>query len=496
MSQVPRRGGDALVWHLPGLERDPSAGPWHRGRTPAGHQFRAPAMESGEASLVAEEVCSAALQARRDRGVSEVAHRAGEAARALADAETAAGRQARERLGLELGWPEPLAGETLQRMARGWAPTTLMGLVRRELGDPAVLDGFVADPAAGDGPAGGAVPAGGDEPADGTPRGGGRRRTAAGPPLLLQVQSGNVPGVGITGILRALMVGSGVLVKSSRQCPGLAAAFARSLARRDPVLGRSVAVTWWPGGERPPEARTWAKRAGKAVVYGGEEAISGLRDLLPVECDLVRYGPKLGVGIVLRDADLPEAARSLSRDVCAYEQRGCLSPRLVFTVGEERREPFARLMAEALGDEVEASGRATLSAAEASAIRNLRAEVELGGHGVEARVVGPPGELGWTVLTAPRPRIETEALPRVVRIYRVPDVEGWARLLRPLEGRIQAVGYAGEAELDELARRSALLGACRIAPFGTVAWPPPDWMHDGRGQLAPLLRWTELEGPT
>ena len=32
-----------------------------------------------------------------------------------------------------------------------------------------------------------------------------------------------------------------------------------------------------------------------------------------------------------------------------------------------------------------------------------------------------------------------------------------------------------------------------IAPLERVPWPPPWWHHDGRGPLAALLRWTDLE---
>jgi hypothetical protein len=480
---------EAPAWHLPGLRASPRE-EWHAGETPTGRGFRAPSLTRADADRIAESVQSSALRARRERSVDDVARAAGEAALALADPTTAEGRRARALLGEELGWPEPMAAETLERMARGWSPTALRRLLRRELGDAALLDRFVPDEDGFDSPerASGAA-----RREEGALR---RSRTAAGPPLLLQVQSGNLPGVGIAGILRGLLVRSGMLVKTSRGKPGLAAEFARSLARRDPLLGRSLAVTWWPGGERPPAARSWTKRAGKVIVYGGDEAVTGVRSMLPPGADLVAYGPKVGVVVVLEDAaGAPGVAEALARDVCAYEQRGCVSPRLAFTVGEERREALAEELAGALGSIVKDTGRARIAPAEASAIRGLRSEVELGAHGQDARVMGPVDDVGWTVITGSRPRIETRALPRVVRVYSAPDLKAWGRLLQPLRGRIQAVGYAGESGRAQLAREAALLGACRVAPVGRIAWPPVDWLHDGRRQLLPLLRWTELEEP-
>ena len=66
-------------------------------------------------------------------------------------------------------------------------------------------------------------------------------------------------------------------------------------------------------------------------------------------------------------------------------------------------------------------------------------------------------------------------------------------LLAPLEGRIQSLGYVGTDGIEQMAEEASRLGVSRIAPLGTVAWPPSDWRHEGRFQLLPLLNWTEFE---
>lgn len=460
-------------WKLPGLDRADD-GAVHEGRTGSGHAFRTPALTEDEATNVAARVRDAALAAREERSVDEVIEAVAAAATDLADGGTTTGERARRILAAELGWGKELIEETLDGMAAGWDADTLTGLMDAELGDRRLVDGFVPS---------------GD--LDGT----GRARHASGPGALYQVQAGNVPGVGVTGVIRGLLVRSGVLVKTAREEPGLAAEFARSLARRDELLGRCVAATWWPGGEPDPAARIWAEAAGTVVVYGGPAAVEGVRASLPAGCPLVVYGPKIGVGVVLPDADLEEAARELARDVCVYEQRGCVSPRLAFTVPASRRLPFAEALDGALSDEVKRQGRRGLVPAEAAKLRALRAEVDLGARGEEARVLGDPGEIGWTVITSAASALETDALPRVVRVNGADDLASLGEALAPLGERIQAVGYSGEAGIRELARLAARLGACRVAPLGTLAWPPPDWRHDGRHQLLPLLRWTELEEP-
>lgn len=480
-SAGPRDDLPVQPWHLPGFSATGDDGDgvdgsaeWERGETAAGAAFRTPRLGEERAAALAEGVRSAALRSRDGQDLEAVIRAVSGAAVRLADADCRWGRAAVDLLGVELGWPRPVARRTLRGMSASWTAGALRELVESELGDPGVLDGYRPAPA---------------------PDGSRRLRRAAGPPLLLQVEAGNVPGVGVTAMIRALLVRSGVVVRPSRSEPGLAALFARSLYELSPRLGRSVAVCWWPREAEAPW-RQIANRSGEVVAYGGEEAVRQIRARLPGTVDLLAYGPKLGVAVLLPDADPDEAAPRLARDVCAYEQRGCVSPRIVLAPPDLRRD-VARRLEEAIGDRVRRDGAAPLPPARAGALRQVRARAEFGAGEEAPRLVGDPDELRWTVLTGGMPELRSEALPRVVRVYGVEGLSEVRRLLGRHEGRVQALGYAGRQGVRELAAAAARTGVSRLSPLGTGAWPPADWRHDGRHQLLPLLRWTDWElGPS
>lgn len=468
MTDGDRHQGEGS-WHLPGLPSDPVR-PGVEGTAASGRTYRVPRLEQVEAEAVAAEVRRAALEARRALSTAEVVATASHAALRLADPADPVGAEALRVLASELAWPEALSRETLAGMARGWTRAALLSVLEREFGGTEPLDGWVAGDT-------GALP--------------GRRRRAAGPPLLLVVHAGNVPGVAVTAALRGLLVRSGVLCRAPAAEPGLLACFARALAAESSLLGRCVATTWWPAAHDAPWAE-WVKRSGKVIVYGGEAAVEGVRDRVPAHVDLVAYGPRVGVAAVLPDAPLEEAASALARDVCAYEQQGCVSPRLAYAVGRDAAE-LGRALAKALEREVGRLPRPAPDAATAVAVRSARAEAEfaaLGGRPVRLETSGEAPT--WTVVVGGDPR-RSDPLPRFVRVHPVGDVAELERLLAPLEGRVQSVGYAGTKGLEALADAAARLGACRVAPVGTLAWPPADWLHDGRPQLLPLVDWTEWE---
>lgn len=229
------------------------------------------------------------------------------------------------------------------------------------------------------------------------------------------------------------------------------------------------------------------------IVYGGDGAVRRIRDLVPGGTDLVACGPGLGVAVLLPDASVPEAARRLAGDVCVYEQRGCVSPR-VLLAPRPLRDEAARGVYGALGEEVKDQGTAPLSSAAAGSLRQLRGRAEFPADG-DARLVGDPEELRWTVLAGGEPALRSEALPRVVRVHGADGIRQIRRLLGSLDGRIQALLYAGREGLRALADVAAATGVSRIYPLGATPRPSVDWRHDGRHQVLPLLRWTDWELP-
>ncbi|MDP2482875.1 MAG: acyl-CoA reductase, partial [Candidatus Palauibacterales bacterium] len=179
----------------------------------------------------------------------------------------------------------------------------------------------------------------------------------------------------------------------------------------------------------------------------------------------------------------------------AYDQQGCVSPRLVYVVGESVLA-FVLTLAAALEEHTGTNPPPDPSEEEAVAIRAVRTAFEFGGYEHGRTSVEAPGDaLTWTILIGDDDSVRTESLPRVVWVRSSPSVTSLEDVLRPLEGRIQTLGYAGTDGLEKLAEVGTRLRVGRVAPFGSMAWPPPDWRHDGRNQLLPLVNWTDFEVP-
>ena len=250
------------------------------------------------------------------------------------------------------GLSKEMASEILTGMARDWTAERLTELLRRELQDPGVLDGFCRL----------------DE---------GRSVRAKGPLLTFHVGAGTVPGVSVTSMIRALLVKSAVLLKPGLGDVVLPVLFAEALAEEAPELSDALAVTYWPGGSSPLEGLA-LKRAEAVVAYGDDEAIGSLRTRTPLTARFIAYHHRLSVGLVGREAltaeRAPRVARVAARAVSMFDQRGCVSAHAIYVEEGGAVDPgeWADLLASAMADrEAELPG-GELTAADASAVHQMR----------------------------------------------------------------------------------------------------------------------------
>jgi hypothetical protein len=383
--------------------------------------------------------------------------------------------EAMERLpeasGLSLGG----ATELLDGMARDWTLDRLATAIRSDFPDPDVLDGF-------------------------RPGVRGDRLRVVPPRLLVQIGAGNVPGTGATALLRGLLVGAPTLLKPGSGDRVLPELLARALQAESEVLARGLAVVGWTGGEGGELERSALRRADRIVVYGGEEAVAAVRAQAEPRTPVVVYGPRVSAGLVLADATssdgmLDDAAAAIS----AYEQRGCVSPHLVWVQpgGSRSPESWAEALALALARRAETVPPA---APPAHAMRGLReAAAFRAAAGEGDRVWGGPGE-GWMVLFEDEPQggvlrpFEPSCLGRTVRVRPLPDPGELASVLAPVRHLIQSVAVEGaEPGRTCTALLLAQAGVTRVTTFRDQPWPPSWWKHDGQGPLAALVQWVTLE---
>ncbi|NUQ73698.1 MAG: proline dehydrogenase [Polyangiaceae bacterium] len=276
------------------------------------------------------------------------------------------------------------------------------------------------------------------------------------------VIAANVCTSALRAIAVALSAAPSVVVRPSSRDPVLAEILARELAADEAfrAAGGSIEVS-----------REIHPAAGDELhVYGSDSTVEALRAANPGV--LVRgHGTGLGVAVVGEAIDIREAARAVSRDVVPFDQRGCLSPRMVLVEGgEDRALEFGRALDEALCALSIAVPRGELDAGVLGEIAAYRATIESIGRYW-------PGE-HHAVGVDPAPR--ALLLPPAARVVHVAPVSAGtaAALIGPWARYITVVGADDDGRVVRAIRACVPNG--RYSRLGAMQRPPLDGPVDRR----------------
>ncbi|HET9950131.1 MAG TPA: acyl-CoA reductase [Longimicrobiales bacterium] len=412
--------------------------------------------------------------ALRARPAAEVARALGRVGARFLDSADELRARALALLPAASGLSPAVSEAVLDGMAADWTEERLLRLLDVELGGPAALDGFI--------------------------RREGREQAAFGPRLCVQVVAGSVPGVGVSALLRSLLLKAPTLLKPGRGDVVLPVLWARALREADPALADALAVVYWKGGSVELEEAALSS-ADVVVAYGSDATVRALRARAPATARFVGYAHRVSVGVIGREAlgatEAREAARVVAHAVAILEQRGCVSPRVIHVEegGETPPQAFAELLATALEETEARLPGPPLELAERTALRQLRDTAELlAASDPERTRVRHGGSASWTVVYQAGAERALDGPGRLVLVRPVSDARDLTERLAPLATPLQTVGFAGMgARTEEVARALGALGASRVVPFEAGPFPPAWWHHDGRGPLLDLVRWTDLE---
>ncbi|MEJ6560762.1 MAG: acyl-CoA reductase [Akkermansiaceae bacterium] len=216
----------------------------------------------------------------------------------------------------------------------------------------------------------------------------------------------------------------------------------------------------------------WIDEAGALIVYGSDATIRHFRELAPLEIPFIAHGHRIGIAII--DEPSTEAAQLAARDICQFDQSGCLSLQTLFL---EDPRAFAPLLAKALSDFQKSHPRRELTPSDHGAISNLRHETRyLQAQEPDKHHLWQSEEsTHWTIIHQDSPELTPSPGNRTV-------------FLKPLNQfpKVSTQHLSGIA-LHPFRERTDLPSP-RIFPLGQAQTPPFGWAHDGILPLRSLVR--------
>jgi hypothetical protein len=462
--------------YLPGLRTEDVA--WHTlafGAAGESLEVRVPMLQPAQLAALAKRVKSASAQHLKRLPVSRIVQILDEAVARLLDPADPCRQELERLLPAVSGYDAEMVRLGLDGFLQTFRAPQLHRFVAEDFANPKVLDEF--QPAL----KGGAV-------------------RAFGPGLLVHSWAGNVPALPLWSLACALLVKAGSIGKLPSAEPVFATVFARLLAQSHPALADCLAVVWWKGGDTDSAAAVFGE-ADTVLAYGGNEAIAQVRAQVPVTARFIGYGHKFGFGLVAKSAlDTQRAsatARLAAHDIVRYEQQACYSPHHFYVErgGKVAPRAFAHYLAAELANLQQRFPRRALALEDSATLAGWRQSAELQALADDGCELLGDAQSAWSVAYSERPQpLAPTGGGRSIQVSAVDALEEVAALAAPHARFLQTVGIACEpAQLYRLGEQLGRAGVTRICALGAMTSPEAGWHHDGRFNLADLVRMVEIE---
>lgn len=318
----------------------------------------------------------------------------------------------------------------------------------------------------------------------------GARRVQAGQ-LCAVVLAGNVFTAAARAVALPLLYGLPVLAKASSHDAAFAQLLGRALVEADAELGQAFQLAvFGAGAER--ELRALLERADVVSAYGSDDTLQRLRAGLSATVGFVAHGHGLGAAFVDEGALVDEAAAAssasaLAFDVAAYDQRGCLSPLVVWVregapVAPER---FGQLLFEALGRLAKTLPRGPLPIEAAAAQLNFRGVTALRGTLLEGD--------GFAVCCEGAGALRISPGYRNLQLLSIGHASELSARLAPLGVHLKCLGVAGVSDVPALLAALPARVAPRVCALGRMQTPPLHALADGLPPWEGLVRFAEQD---
>ena len=315
--------------------------------------------------------------------------------------------------------------------------------------------------------------------------------------LVSVVLAGNVFTAAFRAIVVPLLLGVPVLVKTassldrsadttSSEREGFAALLQDALRLQDSELGNALEIVQFQGGDLRREAAL-LELAEAVSVYGSDATASAIKARVDQHLAMVVHGHGVSAAYCSAASQSAEAIEQtvleLATDVCAYDQRGCLSPQVVYVEenAEARAKRFAEVASRALSKIELSLPRGPLPNSVATAQTQWRGLAEIDGMllrgAAHALAIQRDGPFRWS------PGYRNATVVPVVGLAEA--FESMSRFAEHLKcvgadlAALEAVEIELESKRDWAAYATAL---------GTMQTPSIDVLADGRPVWEGLLK--------
>jgi hypothetical protein len=151
------------------------------------------------------------------------------------------------------------------------------------------------------------------------------------------------------------------LIKVSGDEPYFAYAFYKSLCEIDSSIADRLSIVYFDS-SNSDNYEAAVKNSNCVIHWGGEETGRIMAELCAkYQVEFILHGAKISFEVIDKTGDIMKTAQDVATDIVLWEQKACLSPRIVFINNEINASEFSNLLANSLDHLAEVFPKAYLA---------------------------------------------------------------------------------------------------------------------------------------
>ena len=169
--------------------------------------------------------------------------------------------------------------------------------------------------------------------------------------VIMHIGAGNTLGLSAYSVIEGLLTGNINILKLPENERGLSVQLLMRLIEIEPRLKPYIYVIDVSSKDQGVIFQL-IEIADAVVVWGSDEAIQGIRQLVPPSLPIIEWGHRLSFAYFTQNQNLQKDLHGLAKDICLTDQLYCSSPQCVFyeTNNPKELDEFATKLAEQVED--------------------------------------------------------------------------------------------------------------------------------------------------
>ena len=233
----------------------------------------------------------------------------------------------------------------------------------------------------------------------------------------LHIMVGNAPIAALISIIRSILTKNVTIAKLPKRDLITALFLVLSFYEVDPnhPVTRATSVLYWEAG-----SATEGEFIGMAdviCVWGGKEAVEGIRKKASYGTDIIEFGPKRSLHLIDRGIkDINRLAQRVAYDISIYNQEACFRPQAVFIA--DQAEEFVQCLQYWNDYFLTIFDRGHISKDVCAQVSRTRLEEIFKG----AQVISPADNTAWTIIVKKPEVVIEHPLSRSLYVFPVNDL--------------------------------------------------------------------------